>query len=75
MSVFAATVNHPGFLLLFFVLGYLLSWAKLIPGDTQSALSKPENFIFIPALVLDTFMGNFTTETLSIAWKILLNNL
>lgn len=38
-------------------------------------LSKLENCIFIPALVLGTFIDNFTTQTITTAWKLLLGSL
>ena len=67
MTVFTATLNQTSFLLLFIALGYVLSKWKYIPDNTPAALSKLENYIFIPVLVLGTFIDNFTVQKLSVA--------
>lgn len=74
MSIFTTTLNQTAFLFLFIVLGYILSRWKLLPGDSQAVLSKLENYIFIPALVLGTFINNFTVQTLHTAWALLLGS-
>ena len=74
MTVFIATLNQTAFLFLFIVMGYILTRWKFIPDNAQAVLSKLENYIFIPALVLGTFIGNFTTEKLSVAWELLLGS-
>ena len=74
MVVFSATLNQTAFLLIFIVAGYLLSRFHFIPSNAQTALSKLENYLFIPALVLGTFIGNFTTEKISSAWKLFLGS-
>lgn len=75
MTVFNATLNQTAFLLLFILIGYLLSKWNITPHNAQATLSKLENTIFIPALVLGTFMDNFTTQTITVAWKLLLGSL
>lgn len=75
MDVFIATLNQTAFLLLFIIAGYLLAKRKLVPNNAQAVLSKLENTIFIPALVLGTFINNFTTQTFATAWKLLLGSL
>ena len=63
------------FLFAFIVLGFVLARTKYLPATASSILSKLENMIFIPALVLGTFITNFTVSSLSSAWKILLFSL
>ena len=75
MTVFTATLNQTAFLFLFIVLGFVLSRWKFVPDNAQTVLSKLENCIFIPALVLGTFIGNFTAQTIADAWKLLLGSL
>lgn len=75
MTVFTATLNQTAFLFLFIVAGYVLSRLKFVPNNAHTVLSKLENTIFIPALVLDTFINNFTAQTLSVAWELLLGSL
>lgn len=74
MTVFIATINQTAFLFLFIVLGYILARCKFVPDNAQSVLSKLENCVFIPALVLGTFIGNFTPEKLSLAGGLLLGS-
>lgn len=69
MTTFWTTLNQTAFLFSFIVLGYILSRRKLVPDNTQAVLSKLENFIFIPALVLGTFISNFSVEKISTAWE------
>ena len=75
MTVFTATLNQTAFLFLFIAAGYILSRWKFVPDNAQAVLSKLENCIFIPALVLGTFIDNFTTQTITTAWKLLLGSL
>lgn len=75
MTVFTATLNQTAFLFLFIVLGYFLSRRKLIPGNSQEVLSKLENYIFVPALVLGTFIDNFTVQKITSASVLLLESL
>ena len=75
MTVFSATLNQTAFLFLFIIAGYVLAKWKFIPDNAQAVLSKLENMIFIPALVLGTFMDNFTAQTITEAWKLLLGSL
>lgn len=71
MSIFASTLNQLAFLFGFIALGYLLAKIKALPDNSAAVLSKLENMIFIPALVMGTFIENFTVQSLSSAWKLL----
>lgn len=75
MTIFGPTLNQMAFLFSFILLGYILSKLNLIPDNAQTTLSKLENYLFIPALVLGTFIDNFTVATLSTAWRLLLSSL
>lgn len=75
MIVFTAALNQTAFLFLFIAVGYILSRWKFVPQNAQPVLSKLENTFFIPALVLGTFIDNFTTQTITTAWKLLLGSL
>lgn len=75
MTVFTTTLNQTAFLFLFIAAGYILSRWKFVPQNAQTVLSKMENTFFIPALVLGTFIDNFTTQTITAAWKLLLGSL
>ena len=71
MSVFSTTLNQIAFLFGFIVIGYILVKLKVLPENSAAVLSKLENTVFIPALVMGTFIENFTTERISSAWKLL----
>lgn len=72
MQIFYSTLGQMAFLFTLIILGYILAKLKVIPDNTSAVLAKLENMIFIPALVLGTFMGSFTVEKISSAWKLLL---
>ena len=65
-------MNQMAFLLLLIAIGYILYKVKAVPENASASLSKMENNVFIPALVLGTFIENFTTEKLTVAWQFLL---
>lgn len=74
MTVFLATLNQTAFLFLFIIAGYVLSKGKFVPDNSQAVLSRLENTLFIPALVLGTFLENFTVQKIEAAWELLLGS-
>ena len=72
MELFLTTLSRMGFLFIFLACGYLICKLKLIPDNSQKVLSKLENMLFIPALMLGTFMNQFTVEKLGTAGRILI---
>ena len=70
MSIFSTTLNQISFLFGFIVIGYILVKLKVLPENSAMVLSKLENTIFIPALVMGTFIENFTVERISATWKL-----
>ena len=72
MSVFLSTLNQMGFLALLIAVGYLLMRCHIVDGGAVKTLSKLENNVFIPALVLGTFMTNFTIEYIDTAGRFIL---
>ena len=71
MSVFTTTLNQIFFLFGFIVMGYILVKLKVLPENSATVLSKLENTVFIPAIVMGTFIENFTIERIGAAWKLL----
>ena len=61
-----------GFLILLIVIGYVLSRFDIVPSSGAGLLSKLENNVFVPALVLGTFMKDFTISRMSEAAQYLL---
>ena len=72
MQLILATLNQMAFLFTFIIIGYILSKLKVVQDNSEAVLSRLENYVFIPALVLGTFINNFTTEKLSTSWKLIL---
>ena len=62
--VFKATLECMAFLFSLIVIGYALVKCNALSEQSSIPLSKLENFLFIPALVMGAFMNNFTTQTL-----------
>ncbi len=73
--ILTTTLNQMAFLFLLIAIGYILARFNFVPEKTEGILSKLENYIFIPALVLGTFMERFTVEMLVDAKNILLGSL
>lgn len=75
MELFIPTLNQMIYLFAFILIGYLLAHFGAVKPEAAGVLSKLENMLFIPALVMGTFMKNFTVGTLREAWKLLLFSL
>lgn len=58
-----------GVLGLFMAIGFIVKKLKAVPDNASAVLSKLENAVFLPALVLGTFIENFRVSTLSQAWQ------
>ena len=74
-ALLLAALRQMAILGLFVGVGFVVAKCKVIPKDANQTLSKLESFIFIPALVMGKFISEFTTDTLSSAWKLLLFSL
>ena len=70
--MFTSILNQMIFLFAFIVIGYILLKGKFIPENSATVLSKLENILFVPALVMGTFIDHCTPETLKTAWRLLL---
>ncbi|MBP3633286.1 MAG: AEC family transporter [Oscillospiraceae bacterium] len=56
-----------GFLLLLIIIGFVLVRTKLVTADGAGVLSKLETYVLVPALVMGTFMQNFTVARIGVA--------
>lgn len=72
--ILQTTLNQMTFLFLLIIIGFILAKLNVVPGNTESALSKLENFLFIPALVMGTFMKYFSPEKLIQAKELLIGS-
>lgn len=64
MDVFFSTFNQMVFMFLFMLLGYVLKNKNLLPDNAGSTISKLENLVFMPCLVLNTFISRCTIQNL-----------
>ena len=62
MNIVFSTLNQTAFLFGLIVIGYILVKIRFLPENAAAVLSKLENAVFIPALVMGTFIENFTAE-------------
>ena len=72
MDLFVPVLNQMIVLFLFIVIGYVLGKGKFLPENSSTVLSKLENMVFMPALVMGTFIKNCNLETIRSLWKVLL---
>ena len=72
MDIFISSLNQMAFLFLLIVIGFLLVKWRVVSSDASRVLAKLENTVFIPALVLGTFMDSFTVDKLRSSARLLL---
>ena len=72
MTIFTQTLSQTLLLLCFVAVGYILAKRKIVDQNSVLVLSKLENWLFMPALVMGTFIEKFTIATISSTWKLLL---
>ena len=75
MELFLPTIEQMGFLLLFIAVGFVLVKIKFLSSNSMGVLSKLENSVFIPALILSTFIKNFTVENIKKDWLVIVFSL
>ncbi|MBQ1935066.1 MAG: AEC family transporter, partial [Clostridia bacterium] len=75
MELFESTLGRMIYLFAFILAGYLLARLRIVKPDSAGVLSKLENTLFIPALVMGTLMESFTMDKINQAWKLLLFSL
>lgn len=75
MELFLPTLNQMAYLFLLIVIGYVLARLRVVPDNAAGVLSKLENNVFIPALVMGTFMTKFTVSSIHTAGRFLVAGL
>ncbi len=63
METFLATLSPMLVMFLYIALGYIANKLKLVPENTATVLSKLENYFFVPALIINTFMKYCTVDS------------
>ena len=72
MEIFVSTLSQTAYLFAFIFLGYILGKFSLIPKDSATVLARLENLIFMPCLVMGTFIENFRVKRLATATNVLI---
>ena len=75
MAIFTATLSQTAVLLVFIIIGYILSKWNFVPENAHTTLSKLENNCLVPALVMGTFIEQFTVDKITVARDLLLSSL
>ena len=75
MHLFLSTLNQMGVLGFYMIIGFAVAKLGIVQKNSTTVISKLENTVFLPALVLYTFTENFNIATLVHSWKLLLFSL
>ncbi|MBR4873709.1 MAG: AEC family transporter [Clostridia bacterium] len=71
MELLIPTLNQMLCLVAFIAVGYLLARFGAVKSEAAGMLSKLENVVFIPALMMGTFMSDFSVASLAESWKLI----
>lgn len=72
MNVFMPIMSQILVLFAFIAIGFILVKSCILPKYSTEVLSKLESFVFVPALVMGTFIKNCTLDNIGALWGILL---
>ena len=75
MQIFTTTLGQMVSLFSLIAIGFVLVKVGVVNKEAAGVLSKLENNLFIPALILQTFLTNFTASNLNSTWQLLLFSL
>lgn len=72
LETFLATLNPMLVMFTCILIGFALRKSGLAPENTGTVLSKVENYVFMPAQVMVTFMTYCTVESLTVNYRFVL---
>ena len=75
LKTFLATLSPMLVMLICIIIGFVLKKAKIVPDNTDKVLSKLENWVCVPALILSTFINYCTVASLKQNYTIILYSL
>ena len=64
MEMLETSLSQMAVLGLFIIIGFAVAKLGVVDTGASKVLSKLENTVFIPALVMGTFISNFTVKKL-----------
>lgn len=71
-ATFNATLTPMLIMFLYIIVGFVVKKFKVVPRNTATVLSKLENYVFVPALIVNTFMKYCTVASISNQYKLIL---
>lgn len=71
-TVFSATLSPMLVMFLCMIIGFVLNKKKIVPENTATVLSKLENFVIVPALIINTFMRYCTVASVKSQYSLIL---
>lgn len=71
-EVFKATLSPMLFMFLCLFAGFILNKKKILPENSAAVLSKLENYVLVPSLIILTFMQYCTVASLKEQYKLVL---
>ena len=72
IETFYATLSPMLVMFLCMIIGFTAKKLGLSPDNTATVLSKLENYFFVPALIINTFMKYCTVESISNGYKLII---
>lgn len=72
LETFQATLSPMLVMFLCMLIGFLLNKKKIVPENTATVLSRLENYVLVPALIISTFMKYCTVASLRDQYKLIL---
>ncbi len=74
-ETFIATLSPMIVMFMCMLIGFILRIKKIIPETSDKTMSKMENYVFVPALIISNFSANCTIATLKEYYNIILYSL
>lgn len=71
-EIFKATLSPMMVMFLCIIIGLVLNKKKLLPENAATVLSKLENFVLVPCLILNTFIKYCTVTSLKQQYKLII---
>lgn len=75
MELFNPVFNQMIGLFIFLIIGFILARCSVLDKTAATTLSRLENYVFVPALILNTFIYNCNADTIRSVWKLVVMSL
>ncbi len=72
LETFKATLSPMLVMFMCMIIGFIANKSHIVPKNTAAVASKLENYVFVPALIISTFMTYCTVASLKQQYKLVL---